>query len=244
MEWYVVRDTDKLEHHGIDGMHWGERNGPPYPLSREKHNKVVRSANRPQANKESKGFSLMQKLRNKKEYEKSAERLAYKRPTMYEDVEKFKKYFNYEKENTAILKAATELPEYKQYQKNLYDYDEYMYKKMYTNPESKRRVYDSFDGEIDYEETYILNNDGEARKKSNDMWKSRNDLQKSLNELAIKYTGEPDKAKFFTYTYTDNLNKKHKTIGQYRLINFCDDDYAFNMRSPEKDMDAWNKLEY
>lgn len=32
MEWHVIRD-DTLEHHGIDGMHWGERNGPPYPLS-------------------------------------------------------------------------------------------------------------------------------------------------------------------------------------------------------------------
>lgn len=43
MEWHVKRDNT-IEHHGIDGMHWGERNGPPYPLSREKHNKVVRSA--------------------------------------------------------------------------------------------------------------------------------------------------------------------------------------------------------
>lgn len=36
--------SDEIKHHGIDGMHWGERNGPPYPLSREKHNKVVRSS--------------------------------------------------------------------------------------------------------------------------------------------------------------------------------------------------------
>ncbi len=30
-----------LSHHGIDGMKWGKRNGPPYPLSRATHNRVV-----------------------------------------------------------------------------------------------------------------------------------------------------------------------------------------------------------
>lgn len=30
MEYYK---TNTLEHHGIKGMHWGVRNGPPYPLS-------------------------------------------------------------------------------------------------------------------------------------------------------------------------------------------------------------------
>lgn len=27
---------DELEHHGVKGQNWGERNGPPYPLSRQK----------------------------------------------------------------------------------------------------------------------------------------------------------------------------------------------------------------
>lgn len=27
--------AEKLEHHGIDGMHWGVRNGPPYPLTKK-----------------------------------------------------------------------------------------------------------------------------------------------------------------------------------------------------------------
>lgn len=31
-----------LAHHGIDGQKWGVRNGPPYPLDRETHIKVVR----------------------------------------------------------------------------------------------------------------------------------------------------------------------------------------------------------
>lgn len=33
----------ELFHHGIPNMKWGEKNGPPYPLSKAKHNKVVRS---------------------------------------------------------------------------------------------------------------------------------------------------------------------------------------------------------
>lgn len=30
-----------IQHSGILGMKWGKKNGPPYPLSKEKHNKVV-----------------------------------------------------------------------------------------------------------------------------------------------------------------------------------------------------------
>lgn len=33
-EWGFTDPADFLSHHGIQGMHWGQRNGPPYPLSR------------------------------------------------------------------------------------------------------------------------------------------------------------------------------------------------------------------
>lgn len=34
---------NELYHHGIKGMSWGVQNGPPYPLDRQTHNKVVKS---------------------------------------------------------------------------------------------------------------------------------------------------------------------------------------------------------
>ena len=36
---------DELYHHGVEGQHWGEKNGPPYPLDRKTHNAVVKGNN-------------------------------------------------------------------------------------------------------------------------------------------------------------------------------------------------------
>lgn len=47
----------ELFHHGIPNMKWGEKNGPPYPLSKAKHNKVVRSQT-PKAIKAKKGIKF------------------------------------------------------------------------------------------------------------------------------------------------------------------------------------------
>lgn len=38
---YIEHPDDYIQHHGIKGQQWGKRNGPPYPLSAHKHNKVV-----------------------------------------------------------------------------------------------------------------------------------------------------------------------------------------------------------
>lgn len=37
-------DYNELEHHGIFGMRWGKRNGPPYPLSPEDHSASEKKA--------------------------------------------------------------------------------------------------------------------------------------------------------------------------------------------------------
>lgn len=44
-----------VAHHGIRGQKWGERHGPPYPLSRAAHNEVVRGSGRPQTKKKVRG---------------------------------------------------------------------------------------------------------------------------------------------------------------------------------------------
>lgn len=36
---------DYLEHHGIKGQHWGVKNGPPYPLGKKTHNRIVKGKN-------------------------------------------------------------------------------------------------------------------------------------------------------------------------------------------------------
>lgn len=36
--------NEELYHHGIEGQKWGKQNGPPYPLSRAEHRRVIRSA--------------------------------------------------------------------------------------------------------------------------------------------------------------------------------------------------------
>lgn len=46
-----------LSHHGIKGQSWGERNGPPYPLSAEKHNEVVSGKEKRKKN-DKEGFLL------------------------------------------------------------------------------------------------------------------------------------------------------------------------------------------
>lgn len=35
--WSPAISSDEIYHHGIQGMHWGQRNGPPYPLKEGAH---------------------------------------------------------------------------------------------------------------------------------------------------------------------------------------------------------------
>lgn len=42
-DWWAITHSE-LYHHGIKGQHWGERNGPPYPLDKAAHKAVVNGA--------------------------------------------------------------------------------------------------------------------------------------------------------------------------------------------------------
>lgn len=43
---YSQFQSNELYHHGILGMHWGEKNGPPYPLSAEVNKAVKKTTSR------------------------------------------------------------------------------------------------------------------------------------------------------------------------------------------------------
>lgn len=47
---YEIVRSDSLYHHGIKGMSWGVQNGPPYPLTSEKHDKVLEKAKKAKKN--------------------------------------------------------------------------------------------------------------------------------------------------------------------------------------------------
>lgn len=55
--------NDWLAHHGIPGMHWGERNGPPYPLRPMQYTKEELREKKKAAKSYSKELSKAQNLK-------------------------------------------------------------------------------------------------------------------------------------------------------------------------------------
>ena len=44
MEYYGIHYDLVIEHHGIKGQKWGDRNGPPYPLDAGSHSAAQKKA--------------------------------------------------------------------------------------------------------------------------------------------------------------------------------------------------------
>lgn len=80
----------ELKHHGVEGQHWGVRNGPPYPLNRRK-DAAVRTKNFAKNN-----VSYSKSIGRSREYEKKIAKYKEKGKT---DSDKYKNLSNLQKMN-------------------------------------------------------------------------------------------------------------------------------------------------
>lgn len=75
---YKYYKPDYVEHHGIIGMKWGDRNGPPYPLSNSEHSAVVKSADK-KSTRSGRKLTWRQRRKAKKNLKKARAAAAQKR---------------------------------------------------------------------------------------------------------------------------------------------------------------------
>lgn len=76
----------ELEHHGVKGQSWGERNGPPYPLDRGKNGRITKTQKK-------KKRSFLQKVKSKitgKKSKSKAKTKVTKKDISEEDKEKLR----------------------------------------------------------------------------------------------------------------------------------------------------------
>lgn len=105
--------TNSLSHHGIPNMRWYHRNGPPYPLDRKTHNRVVK-----QGKGKGKGnliSDMKEKSAAKKKAKKRAAALAKARATRAEKAKKaaLEKKLDEDKERVLRSGTASELAKYR-----------------------------------------------------------------------------------------------------------------------------------
>lgn len=75
---YKYYKPDYVEHHGIIGQKWGDRNGPPYPLSSSEHSAVVKSADK-KSTRSGRKLTWHQRRKAKKNLKKARAAAAKKR---------------------------------------------------------------------------------------------------------------------------------------------------------------------
>ncbi len=135
-------NSNYLEHHGILGMHWGKRNGPPYPLDAADHSQSEKKAGYKKSLGGGRNESLYDRKRAKvtAKYDKKISRVQ-------KDIDSFKPIENglKDKKGREIL-SKKDVEESVKGLKNLQD-------KMELKKQSKLR-------KIDERETYKQNNPG------------------------------------------------------------------------------------
>lgn len=101
-----------LYHWGIDGMRWGVQNGPPYPLDRQTHNKVVKKGHA-EKKKKPKGIRGYIKAKKTAKKRKAALEKARKARAAKLAAEKKRKQMEADKERVLKSGTASEVAKYR-----------------------------------------------------------------------------------------------------------------------------------
>ena len=154
--------TDELEHHGILGMHWGKRNGPPYPLGEGDHSASEKKAG---WKKSLDGWrKSLDERRQKKVHEKDVKRKA--------------KY--YQKEMNKLQKKESDLflakDDYRQFYEKV---NRSAGKNLAIDPESKKGK-------------QLLQESGILKQKMSQIDTYYRENRKQINKLINKMKSDPD----------------------------------------------------